>query len=89
MPDWEIRLWGEYFAREPSPEEKLEYAIANLTAIFVQCNSKKGAKKSKLSDYLLFRKVWEYQPNSGNEDVDDDIRLIMASFASRLVIQHR
>lgn len=87
MPEWEVRLWATYFSREPGPDERLEYGIANLLSHYVNAHKARGKKSSKISDFLLFQNAWKYEPKSGDDDVDHDIKLLMSAFASRLVIK--
>lgn len=49
---------------------------------------KKGAGK-KVTDFLYFRDAFTYVPNSGDADVDSDIKNFMAAFAGRLIINRR
>ena len=71
---------------EPGPEEKVEFAIAQLSSLFYNINKGKGKKPKSAVEFMLFRHCWEYKPNSGDDDVDNDIALIMAAFSTRLTI---
>jgi hypothetical protein len=89
MPAWELELWAQRLSKEPAIQEKQAYAIALLCALYVNGKQAKGKKAKTVKDFLVFADAWEqtYTPNSGDDDVDHDIKLLMASFASRLEIK--
>lgn len=87
LPAWELVFWSRYLSKEPPPEDRLEILLANLSAMFA--NKGQRSARKKLQDFLFFKDAFQYVPNSGNPDVDSDIKQFMAAFGSRLVIQRR
>lgn len=68
--DWpasHVALIAEYLAHEPAPEERNEYALAQLAAIHVNGNRRKGSSPHPLSDFLLFRNAWKKQEEESIE----------------------
>ena len=62
-----------YLAREPSPAERLEVAIAHLTAIYVNGHQAKGRPPARISDFLLYRNVWPDTADGRYSDVDRQV----------------
>lgn len=58
-PVSEIETWAEFFSKEPPPDDRLEMAIAQGIAIYVNGNQKTGSKPHPISDFLLFHDVWK------------------------------
>lgn len=59
--DWpasEVRLIAAYLAREPAPDERIEIAVAHLSAIYTNAHLQKGSEQKPIADFLLFRKAW-------------------------------
>lgn len=71
-PAWELDLLEHYLAREPAPLEKLEIAIAHLTAHFVNASFKVNTQK-KTADMLLFRKAWSAVSDDRYNEVDKQV----------------
>lgn len=46
-------------AREPAPDERIEYAVAQLAAMYANAHRGKGKAPHKLSDFMLFRDAWK------------------------------
>jgi len=87
LPSWELVFWARYFAKEPPPEERIEILLAQQMAILNNVNSK---RRRSAKDYLPHLGVWEfYEPKHADPDVVHDIKLMMAAFASRLVVKQR
>jgi hypothetical protein len=80
-------FWSRYLSKEPSPEERIELQLASIHT--TMANRRSRGSRRKVSDFLPFRDAFAYTPNSGNEDVDSDIKMFMAAFAGRLVINRR
>lgn len=89
MPEWEYQGWQAFLSKEPTPEERTCYQLAMLSAQFVNSKQGKGKKSKTIREMMVFGDAWDFKPASGNEDVDHDISLLMAAFASRLVIERR
>jgi len=87
LPTWELVFWSRYFSREPPPEERIEQQLASLHASFA--NSKSKGARRKVSDFLPYKDAFAFAPDSGDEEVDSDIKKLMAAFAGRLVIHRR
>jgi hypothetical protein len=58
MPDFELEFWRHFLAREPSPHEKLEHAIATLNAWYANAHKGKGRRDLEPSDFMVYRDVW-------------------------------
>lgn len=87
LPWWELQLWAAKLAREPAPLERQEYALAYLTSLFINANSRRGAARVTIEQCLLWTKAWDHQANSGDPDVDHDIELLKKAFGKRLVVR--
>jgi len=61
-PDWERDLVESYLARNPAPEERLEFATAHLSSIYVAAHQGRGATAPKLTDFLLFKDAFNQAP---------------------------
>ena len=57
-PASHVQLLARYLAKQPSPEERLEYGIAQLSAMYANAHSKPGSARASLSDFLLFANAW-------------------------------
>lgn len=58
-PAWEVGLLEEYLAVVPGPDERVEIAIAQFMALYI--NSKRTSKDQqtyKIDDFLMFRRGW-------------------------------
>ena len=62
-----------YLAREPSPVERVETAIAHLTAIYVNAHQSKGRAPTKISDFLLYRGAWPGQTDGRYSELDRQV----------------
>ena len=60
-PASHIALISAYLSIEPTAEDRIEYGIAQHSAMFVNSNSAKGAESRKMKDFLLFHDVWNKQ----------------------------
>lgn len=72
-PARDIRVIAEYLAKEPAPDERIEYAVAQLSSIYVNGHRKQGAEAIPLGEFLMFRKAWEsadLQAEDRYSDVD-------------------
>lgn len=66
MAVWVLASLREYLSKEPAPIEKLEYAIAQQTAIFVNANRAKGSPAKNIHELMLFRGVWSKEGDEGS-----------------------
>lgn len=55
-PAWEVGLLEAFLAESPGPDERIEVAIAHLTAIYVNCHLAKDATPKTIRDFLIFEK---------------------------------
>lgn len=58
-PSSHVALFAEYLSHEPAPEERIEYAVAQLCAMYASAHKGKGAKAPHVTDFMLFRNVWK------------------------------
>lgn len=58
-PAWEIRLYANFLRHEPVVEERIEIALAQLSANYATVHRPEGADPARLSDYLMYRDVWD------------------------------
>lgn len=67
-----------YFAREPAPIERLEVAVAGLTAIFAAVHKEKGSPQPKITDFLPYLKAWSDSAGGGRyNEIDKEIMKVM------------
>lgn len=52
-------MLAEYLSKEPAPEERQEYALAQLAAIQVNMNRGKGKPPHKIPEFMLFADAWK------------------------------
>ena len=55
----------EYLSKEPSPVERIEYAIAQGSAIYINANRGKGGTAKKVNDLMLFSDAWKPEDEEG------------------------
>lgn len=66
-PNWVLSSLREYLSREPAPIERIEYALAQLSAIQINSNLAKGSPAKKTADLLMFRDAWKKEEDEGEE----------------------
>ncbi len=88
MPNWELKFWEAKFAKEPPPEVRLEWMLANLTATTVNMNRGKGKKAKKLEKFMLFRDAFKVAL-SPDKDVAADIDTISEGLGGNVIIEKR
>lgn len=76
MPNWELKFWEAKWAKEPPPQDRLEWMIANLTALTANVNRGKGKKVKKPEQFMMFRKAFQAKL-SDDKDIDSDIHTII------------
>lgn len=52
-------MLSQYLAREPAPDERIEYAVAQLAAMYANAHRGKGKPPYKITDFMLFRNAWK------------------------------
>lgn len=57
-PGWVVSSLNEYLRKEPAPIERVEYGLAQLAAIQVNMNRKKGTAAHTVNDFMLFSSAW-------------------------------
>lgn len=61
-PAWEVEVLEQFLAREPAPDQRIEVAIAQLSAIWVNANRdpRKQPIPVSLDQFLLWKQdPWE------------------------------
>ena len=58
-PQWSVDLMQAFLSREPTAEERCEIGMAQHTAIYVGGKIAKGKPRPKVTDFMMFRTVWE------------------------------
>lgn len=66
-PAWEVRLLEQYLAKQPAAEDRIEIAIARLTALFINTKLGPGSKQAETTDYLSYRDPWAGQEQESTE----------------------
>ena len=51
-------MMEHYLARDPSPEDRVEVAVARMTAHFVNAHQPQGAQPKTTADFLPYQKAW-------------------------------
>lgn len=73
-PLWVVRVYAEFLAREPMPEERTEIGIAQLSAMFGSVHRSPGQAGVRTADYLLFRDAWvDRDADDGYSDIDREL----------------
>lgn len=62
-PAWEVRLIDAYLNKQPAAEDRMEFALATLCAMFFNANRGKEQAARRMKDYLPFLDPW---PNLGD-----------------------
>lgn len=57
-PAWELDLIDRFVQKEPSAFDRVEIAIARLTAMYAAYHRPSGARVPKVSDYLPYMNAW-------------------------------
>jgi len=57
-PASELRLLSKYLSKCPAPEERIEFALAHLSAIYVNAHRNKAQEAKKIADFMLFADAW-------------------------------
>jgi hypothetical protein len=57
-PAWEVRLLEQYLAKQPATADRIEIALARLTATYVNAHLREGAKPVETTDYLAYLDPW-------------------------------
>lgn len=73
---WEIELLAEFLRKEPCGEDRVEIAIAELAAIYVNAHRKKGAQPHKVDEFLLFHNAWK----ADDPEPDEGLGGLLLSF---------
>jgi hypothetical protein len=58
-PASDVARIAAYLAREPAPEERIEYGLAQLTSSFVNANRARNSPARKVVDFLPFHNAWK------------------------------
>lgn len=68
-PGWVVSSLHEYLRKEPAPVERVEYGLAQLAAIQVNMNRKKGTAAHTVNDFMLFSSAWGKPKESQQETI--------------------
>lgn len=84
LPASEVRFWGEYFAHMPPPDERLEFAVAQLTAKLHNVN-RGTSSPIKPDDLMPFTeaKVWKRRRIASDRYSDTDREALSALMGSK------
>jgi len=72
-PAWVVSSLREYLGHEPAPIERLEYAMAQGAAIYVNSNRAKGSPSRKVTDFMLFNNAWKPTDDDDEESSLEDL----------------
>jgi hypothetical protein len=78
-PQSEIDLYAAFLRVEPGPEERIEIAVAQLTALAANLMRGKNQQAKPVADFLLFRDPWNEQPSA----VDTQVASKLDTFARK------
>lgn len=66
-PAWEVALLADFLHKEPSPGDRVEVAIAQITTLYYNMHRKRGTPPYKISDFLLYRDAWKQEEKEPEE----------------------
>lgn len=72
-PQSDIALLKAYLAREPASADRIEIAIAYLTALTANLNRGKDAPARKIEKFMLFRNAWKSKEEQEGQEAFSDI----------------
>lgn len=58
-PQRVIDLYAAFLSVEPAPEERIEYALAQLSALVVNRTRGAGEQPQRVADMLMFASPWQ------------------------------
>lgn len=70
-PQWSVDLMQVFLSREPTAEERCEVGIAQSSAIYVAGKLPKGKPRPKVSEFMMFRDVWERKVDASRYSPDE------------------
>lgn len=68
-PAEEVQLLEHYLVKQPAPDERIEIALATLTAIYVNVHMEKGVPQKSARDFLPYLEPWK----EVSSDVDQEV----------------
>lgn len=68
-PDWVVGIYRAFLAKEPTVEERIEYAMAEQQSHYYATHSTSTAPHKTAADFLFFRKAW----NDDQKELDEII----------------
>jgi hypothetical protein len=85
-PAWEVRLLEQYLAKQPAAEDRIEIAVARLTATYVNAHLREGTKAVETTDYLAYHDPWSKEVVADPEYVNANKGWLQAfrSLSSRM-----
>lgn len=63
-------MLAAFLSREPFPEYRQEIGLAQLAAIHVNSNRKKGAAPHKVAEFMPFDDAWKPKEDDEPESLD-------------------
>ena len=70
-PQWSVDLMQTFLSREPPGEDRCEIAAAQQMAMWAGSKTKKGSARPKVSDFTLFKGVWERRIDASRYTPDE------------------
>lgn len=67
-PRSSVQIAAAYLAKEPAPEERIEAALAQIAALYVNAHRRKGAAPHRIVDFLLFDDAWKPEQPAEQEE---------------------
>jgi hypothetical protein len=68
-PQPELDLYAAFLAKEPAPDERIEIAVAQLTALGANMMRGRGQPAKSTADFLLFRDPWGELPSTADRQI--------------------
>lgn len=68
-PQSEIDLYAAFLSVEPGLDERVEIAVAQLTALTANLHRGKHQSAKPVADFLLFRDPWNERPSIADQQV--------------------
>lgn len=79
-PHWVLQLYAAFLEREPAPEQRLEYGLAQIASIHANSMRAPSSQPRPLTEFLLFADPWSESPGDG---LTPEERQLMEGLQSR------
>jgi hypothetical protein len=70
-PARDVALLAEYMSKEPAPDDRLEFALAAIQAMYVNSHRKQDAPAHNVKDFMLFLDPWGEQKAEEESKISD------------------